>query len=347
MRAIALISMVSLHVKDGDSWTVSARILHSATWVDGAFLFVGLSGVVTGLVHRRIVARQGVAASSAKMARRAGFLYLVHLLLAAVIITARSTDPRAVIPYTPTWSGGSLVRVLLLQVQPDYPAVLPMYTFFLLWGVVAVRLLVRGRAPVVIALSTTVYLVAHFSGVSVFSPAGFQVLAWQLLFTGGLLVGWTWEVERLRLSPRFRRTTLWLSAGVCAVLYMTARVARGPVERLPGRLVDKNSGGPIAFVFAAAAMVVLYAVISRARRLGWARRALVVVAVLGSKGLPGYVAMVVCLLVLELVPAIHRDDGVVLVVVVICGVVEYLALRFDGRHRAVDAPAPTVPVPVS
>ena len=66
LRGLALISMVSTHFDDLQQATFVGRILHSARWIDGAFYFVALSGVVTGLVHRRVVERSGrTRASSA------------------------------------------------------------------------------------------------------------------------------------------------------------------------------------------------------------------------------------------------------------------------------------------
>src|SRR4051812_3578780 len=93
LRGLALISMISAHMRNFDLDTIAGRVMHSAHWIDGAFFFVALSGIVTGLVHRRIVERSGVRASAVKLMRRAGFLYLVHLMLALTVLTTYSVDP--------------------------------------------------------------------------------------------------------------------------------------------------------------------------------------------------------------------------------------------------------------
>ena len=79
LRGIALMSMVTSHFDDFHEATFSARVLHSARWFDGAFSFVALSGVVTGLVHRRVVERRGVRASAHKLLRRSAWPMLVRV----------------------------------------------------------------------------------------------------------------------------------------------------------------------------------------------------------------------------------------------------------------------------
>ena len=76
----------------------------------------------------------------------------------------------------------------------------PMYVAVLLWAVVVFRLLERGRWGVVVGISVVVFVFGQtVSGLSL-ATGGFAIADWQLLFTGGLLVGWTWEHEQSRLS---------------------------------------------------------------------------------------------------------------------------------------------------
>ena len=342
LRAFALVSMVSYHVTDEDIRTGIARILHSAVWIDGAFFFVALSGVVTGLVHRRLVDRGGVRQSSIKLARRAGFLYAVHITLVVTIISLHSADRADPMPFTPTWGQGHglvhlVAQVLTLRTEPDFTDVLPMYVFFLLGAILAVRLLAKGRYRDVIAISGAIYVGGRIFGGAALAAGSFEMAGWQLLFVGGLLVGWTWEHERLALAASVRRDVVRLATAVAVALFVLARVARGAVAGLPGAPVDKMSGGLVAFAFAGAVLVVGYALIERLGQQRWARPTLSAVAIAGSKGLPGYVAMVLCVLVLQLVPSIPRNDAVVVLVAVICGLTELTALKVDAWRRARDS----------
>jgi hypothetical protein len=330
--------MVSAHVTDYQYTTEIGRFLHGARWIDGAFFFVAVSGLVTGMVHRRFVESRGVRASSIKLVRRAILLYVVHVALVTLIITVRTFDHGAVVPFTPAWHDhGAVMRVLgpmfELRSEPDFTGVLPMYVFFLLGAIVAMRLLAQRRVWAVIGLSIGVYVASKAIGGAALAPGSFDVGAWQLLFMGALVVGWTWEHERLQIAASGRRTVVVGAAAVSVACFVVARVRPDAFAGLPWAPVDKMSGGLLAFAFAASALTAGYAVLEHLLRTP-AAWPLGVVAIAGSKGLPGYVAMVLSLLVLQMRPSIHRNDAVVAVVVLVCGLTEYVALRLDVRRRS-------------
>ena len=338
LRGIALISMVSLHVSDGQPLSYLGRILHSARWIDGAFFFVALSGLVTGLVHRRLVDRAGAAASRVKLVRRAGFLYGVHIALGILVIGMNTVRPGAAIPLTPTWSTnpgplGNGTALLMLHLEPDANNVLPMYVFFLLWAVVAVQLISKRRYAVVIALSVTMYVAGQITGGVVLAPGSFELASWQLLFTAGLLIGWSWEHERLSFPPTLRRCVIGAAAVLSVGLLTLTRVAPSSVDHLPWSPVSKFAGGWLSFLFAGAVLILGYALIDWLYGYAWPRRVMVPVAIAGSKGLPGYVAMMVAVLVLQTLPWVHRNDIVVALVVLVCGTTELSALKFAAWRR--------------
>jgi hypothetical protein len=350
LRGFALVSMVTSHLTRFQETTVLGKVLHSPRWIDGAFFFVALSGFVTGLVHRRVVERSGISASATKLARRAGFLYVVHVAMVLLAIAIYSADRSSRLPDTPTWvqAGGpveAIGKVLDLALEPDFNGVLPMYVVFLLWAIVAVVLLRRGRAWVVAAISLTVYVVGQLTNGLPLSSGSFQLAGWQLLFTAGLLLGWAWEHERHSVPAVRRRQVIVVGLLVAAVLLVVARTLQGPVAELVGSGVDKANGGWLAFIFAGAVLVAGYAVIERGRRYPWVCTALRPLEVLGSKGLPGYVTMVLAVMVIDVLHNVPRTDPVAIGIVVLCGVAEYVALRMTKRRRAATtlAAAPTVP----
>ena len=107
LRGLALISMVTAHVSLLGHPSLSDRLVHEVPWIDGAFYFVAVSGVVSGLVHRRIVEKQGFEASARKLVRRAGFIYLVQIGLVAATITLATIDSTTTLELTPTWSSSA------------------------------------------------------------------------------------------------------------------------------------------------------------------------------------------------------------------------------------------------
>jgi hypothetical protein len=339
LRGFALISMVSSHVSLPNNPTEADIILHKAVWIDGAFYFVALSGLVAGLVHRRIVDRYGFNASARKLTKRAGFIYLVQLFLVATTITLASVRSSAQLFNTPTWAelGGVLrgmVDVALLRVEPNFTGVLPMYVFFLLLAVPAVWALRKGLWWAVVGGSLALFAVAKGLGGFRFASWGgsFDPFGWQLLFIGGLLLGWSWEHERLEIPERMRRWAVMASVAATAVfLFLAFRLAE-QTEDVFGPLLGKFGGPPLAFVFAGCALITAYAVVDWARRWAVIDTVLRPVEILGVKGLPGYVAMVLTILFFATFPSLPRNDLTVIFVVLVAGCSEYGAWKLAQRR---------------
>jgi hypothetical protein len=356
LRGLALISMASSHVLHYQLTTVIGVVLHRGQWIDGAFFFVALSGVVVGLVHRRIAERSGLRPSVVKLLRRAAFLYVVHIGLTLLSILAAWSDDDDIIVGVPAWSGWGDVprlvrRVLLLRLEPEDNGVLPIYVVFLLLAIPAVALLRRGHWRVVIAASLAIFSAGWLVGGVSFVPGEFSLTAWQALFIGGLLVGWTWEHERLRLAPEVRRVIVSACFVVAGGFLALALAAPGHGWRLLGWTVHKMAGGPMAFLYAAVVLVVGYVVVERGLAYRWVATLLTPIRILGSKGLPGYAALQVAVVGLDLFPDLPRNDMVIIAVVIVCGLTEYAAVRWQEWRRrpapgaGVDAPAPGLDVP--
>jgi hypothetical protein len=351
LRGLALFSMVTSHLTRFQDTTLLGRLMHSPRWIDGAFFFVALSGFVTGLVHRRVVARAGVTASAAKLARRAGFLYVVHVAMVLVAIAVYSADRSSTLPDTPTWvqAGGlftAVGKVLDLALEPDFNGVLPMYVVFLLWAIVAVFLLRRGPPWLVAAISLSVYVAGQLTNGLPLASCSFQLAGWQLLFTAGLFVGWAWEHERLAIPAARRQKVVVVSIVGAGALFVAARALQGPIARLVGRGIEKPNGGWLAFVFAATVLVAGYTVLERGRRVPWVNAMLRSIEIMGTKGLPGYVTMVLAVMVLDVVPGLPRNDGTAIVIAILCGAAEYAAVLLARQRREPSAVAADWPPPL-
>jgi hypothetical protein len=332
--------MVSSHLDDFHQQTFTARVLHSARWFDVAFSFVALSGLVTGLVHRRVVERRGYRASAEKLLRRSGLLLAVHIGLCLSAVALASWTLQGRVPLTPTWvqHGGiwpTALGIADLRLEPDYNSVLPMYVLFLLWALVVVALLQRGWKWVALAASLVVYAYGMAVNGEALSAEGFSLANWQLLFTVGLVVGWEWEHGMRHLSRSWRVATVSAAGVISGALFVAARTDPGAVTDRFGSALAKNQGGWLAFVDAACLIVVGYALIERIRQAPLVARVLRPFEVLGSRGLPGYVTMVVGLLVLDAATAIPRNDVVLWLLVALCGISELMATRFATRRRRV------------
>jgi hypothetical protein len=340
MRGIALISMVASHVSLPGHPTTIDKLMHEPHWIDGAFYFVAISGVVAGLVHRRIVDRYGPAASARKLARRAGFIYLVQLGLVMATVTVASVRSSAQLFNTPTWDdlGGlipGLWRMARLQVEPNFTGVLPMYVIFLLLAIPAVLAMRRGWWWAVAGGSLALYVVGKAIGRVTFATwaGSFDVLGWQLLFIAGLMTGWAWEHGLRAIPRRVQRAAVVGAAGTTALFFLLAQAAPGRTESVLGALLQKFPGGAMAFVYAAAALLTAYVVLDWLRRFRLARDVMAPLQILGVKGLPGYVAMVLTILFFATFPSLPRNELTVVVVVVVAGVSEWGAWKWATRPR--------------
>jgi hypothetical protein len=208
-----------------------------------------------------------------------------------------------------------------------------LYVVFMLLAVPTVALLRRGHWRAVIGASLTIYCGGWLVGGVSFLPDDFSLTAWQALFLGGLLVGWAWEHERLRLPVEWRRRIVHLASVGAAGFLAMALVAPGPAGRVFGRLLDKLAGGPLAFLFAGLMMVTCYALVDRGLTRRWIAVLLTPIRILGSKGLPGYAALQVVGVGLDLFPGLPRNDVVVLGVIVVCGLTEYAAVKQQERRK--------------
>ena len=99
-------------------------------------------------------------------------------------------------------------------------------------------------------------------------------------------------------------------------------------------MFEKFGGGWLAFVFAAAVIITGYTVLEWARRYPLGRKLLHPIEIFGLKGLPGYMAMVLTILVFASMPQIPRNDVVVVFVIVVSGFAEWGAYRFDRWRRS-------------
>ena len=201
-----------------------------------------------------------------------------------------------------------------------------------------------------VGISVVVFVFGQtVSGLSL-ATGGFAIADWQLLFTGGLLVGWTWEHEQSRLSGSWRCAVVTGSAAMSVVMYVAARQLQQPMEAtFGGALEARRAGGwpscspgrcssPGTWSLNAAIACPVFGVCFAA------------VAVLGTKGLPGYTTMVVALLVVdEFLPTLPRNDLMLIAVVAICATGELAAIRLGKRRRrqTIRTAAPLDIVPTS
>jgi hypothetical protein len=178
---------------------------------DATEVFVLLAGYAAGLAYGRSMDRHGWLFAGADVLRRAWVLYIAHIFLFVVFSAQVSysataldrsdyleeihVDVLADAPYR------AMLEALLLNYQPAYLNILPMYIVLL--GLFAFALPLLRTPPVLLALSGAAYVTVRITGYNLPSWTGegwyFNPIAWQFLFMIGALLSYS----KLRLpGPR-------------------------------------------------------------------------------------------------------------------------------------------------
>ena len=201
---------------------------------DSAEAFVFLSGLSVGLVYYRRTVATGLAPVARSCLKRAGRLYGVHLLMTAgalAIFAAAywlggfnealiAPHGRAIVFHEPL--RGAL-GVALLSHQLGYFNILPLYVA-LMAAAPAILALARFSPTVALAAALGAYGAVKWLGFDLPNwpePGGwfFNPLAWQLVFTLGVLAGVRWGEKPLRRSPIVQ--TLCLAVAAAGALIVT------------------------------------------------------------------------------------------------------------------------------
>jgi hypothetical protein len=196
---------------------------------DAAEVFILISGYTAGMVYGRAMERQGFLAAGARVYHRLWQLYVAHVFVFMIFMATVSYAVGALNQwlYAEEWFGATdflnepglaLVQALMLQFQPGFMGILPLYIVLL-----AVLPLVlagfRSWSGVMLFASFALWLAVQFDN-RVALPAYpgpdrvwvFNPLAWQALFLLGAWFGWR-NIES-GVSWLNRRWLLWLAAGL-------------------------------------------------------------------------------------------------------------------------------------
>jgi hypothetical protein len=182
--------------------------------------FVFLSGLVATWVYLPVMQRRGPSAMVSKVFRRAGTIYVTHILLLVVgLLAAVATHHAARLLQT-------FVLGALLWNQVGFDRILPMYCVFLACTPLVLKQFTEGHAWLIAVISGSLWLCAQFGVGDWGSSAGasqatFNLFAWQAYFVAGQYLGY----RGLRSTEgSVRKSPILLTACVVvAVLLMIDR----------------------------------------------------------------------------------------------------------------------------
>lgn len=244
--------------------------------------FVYLSGFAVGITQSRLVAARSASEIHSKAMARAFTIYRYHILTFLILYCFlkcfgfEQTQDRWK-SWIPVLQENSIVAILstaALLCQPTHMDVLPMFFLFQLPVCFLVDWMRKGKGQLVLAMSLALWASAQFglsrNLLSLFPdwlpvcPGAFDLLAWQVLFIGGLFSGQS-EFAWAEMSARLRTFAL-AGGGTVAVLLFALRhswLASPAILFEIKTLTSKVNLGPLRLLNCVALLLILPCVYHR------------------------------------------------------------------------------------
>ncbi|MES2844211.1 MAG: OpgC domain-containing protein [Pseudomonadota bacterium] len=249
MRGFAMLSVVAAHF-EAFSW-FNFIFWERLGIVSAAEMFVIASGLVLGLVNRRVVEKDGLDQASVRLLRRVFVLYraqVVAILLVIFISWLKIIDVTAVTTFTDRFADVSyrlipseeaswatqLGLVLLLRVSPHQIQILSLYIVLLALTPFALWMLRRRLFGAYFTLSW----MAYFAGVlgsadhiylGMQFEYAFPLLIWQIFYFHALCIGFFKDEisERLKVATT-RHFVLGVSFSLAFGFFIFAQTTPNP-----------------------------------------------------------------------------------------------------------------------
>ncbi len=235
-RGFFLLFMMIVHLNEVLDTILGKLNHHYLGWVEDAQGFVFISGVVVGLVYGGLLLRRSAEAMTSAIRARMRTIWshqagLILLFLIAAFLLPMLGGAGAVLepyraePFTFT------VASLVLVAASMHMGILPMYIWMMTITPMVLRAFARGMAPAVLVLSALLWMTAQTGVVDLVTAETesllvakgypmdlgifFNLLGWQVLFFGGLWLGFLTAQGRLDLS--FLKGRGWTAAALISM----------------------------------------------------------------------------------------------------------------------------------
>jgi hypothetical protein len=276
-RGLALLFIFIDHIPNN---VLSYVTLHSIAFSDAAEVFIFISGYAAATVYGRALQRQGGVAATGQICRRIWQLYVAHIFI-FVILAAEVCYATLSLHQTYSEDFGidnfidepqvAIIKVLLLQYQPQFLDILPIYMILL--GVFPVVLLLLQRClPLPLILSGALYLLTLRFGWQPHSYPDneawfFNPLAWQFLFVIGATAGYSQRSRWVFPGQGSWLPKLAIAITVAIGIVSISWTIHGAYDAFPGLLLrelsplvaDKSNLAPLRLIsFLALAVTVAH-----------------------------------------------------------------------------------------
>ncbi|MDO9640875.1 MAG: OpgC domain-containing protein [Pseudotabrizicola sp.] len=219
-RGFFLIFMMVVHLNLELDTILGKLNHHYLGWVEDAQGFVFISGFVVGLVYTGIMLRRSELAMQGAIWARIGTIWshqagLIFLfLLAALSLPALGVPASVFAPYNAEPIAFTTASLMLVAAS-KHMGILPMYIWFMMITPLVLRAFASGYAVAVLVSSVLLWMFAQTGLVDLFTLHAQQLLAgtghpiklgiffnvfgWQVLFFGGLWLGFLTATGKLNL----------------------------------------------------------------------------------------------------------------------------------------------------
>ncbi len=213
--------------------------------------FVGLSGIVLGIVYKKRLLREGYKNAAIKLWQRSFQLYRVSLFVTLSIlflgmiplvdifevshwvpIGNKGQEGYSLYPLpTDTWP--EIIRqTLLLKIGPHQFQIIGLYVVLIAFSPVVLYALNKQKTFWLLTASWVVYLINtqnHFRVSGARFEWGFPSLSWQLLFVNGMVIGFHSEKVLGYITNKDNKFLIYFSAIVCLGFLFIASNDPAPV----------------------------------------------------------------------------------------------------------------------
>src|SRR5215831_2949427 len=265
-RGLSLFFIFIDHIPNN---VLSYVTLHSIAFSDAAEVFIFISGYAAATVYGGALQRHGGVAATGQICRRIWQLYVAHIFI-FVILAAEVCYATLSLHQTYSEDFGidnfidepqvAIIKVLLLQYQPQFLDILPIYMILL--GVFPVVLLLLQRClPLPLILSGALYLLTLRFGWGPHSYPDneawfFNPLAWQFLFVIGATAGYSQHSRWVFPGQASWLPKLAIAITVAVGIISISWTIHGAYDAFPGLLLrelsplvaDKSNLAPLRLI---------------------------------------------------------------------------------------------------
>ncbi len=285
-RGFFLVFMMIMHSNEVLKATIGKLNHHYFGWVEDAQGFVFLSGLVVGLVYGGRMIRKGNAVMKSAVWQRIRTIWSHQASLILIFLVAALLLPAGI--------GNGILRFyqnepvvfttasMMLVTGSRHMGILPMYIFFMMVTPFVLRKLAAGQFATLATLSISLWLFAQTGITDVLTvyaetlaaEAGhpirfgifFNVFAWQIVFFGGLAIGYLMASNQLKTEFLYRpevENAVWVALGaiICLGLLDRAVFDRWISEDFTNQFLSSVDRGNFSALFLLAFCLDLFVIV--------------------------------------------------------------------------------------